>query len=198
MTIVGYNRPWREASSEANVPTVRTLCVLKGDIYGFGALMRAGTDGPVRKALEEAVKRNGQGAVCAEAGAGDSVLIAHEDPTALAQTARLLIDEVYGAPGQPRLRVALHYGQVHVRQHVGDGLPRIGGGEAILLATRVEPRVDPGQIWATEEFRQQLVQRPSLWRTTLVPGPGAADSFNIKKEGGIEPDLWVRLYRLEF
>ena len=198
VTIVGYGRPWRETSSAANVSTVRTLCVLKGDIHGFGALMRAGTDGPVRKALEEAVKRNGQGAVCAEAGGGDAVLIAHEDPAALAQTARHLIDEVYGAPGQPRLRVALHYGQVHVRQRVGERVPSIGGGEAILLATRVEPRVDPGQIWATEEFRQQLFQRPSLWRTTLVPGPGDGDCFNIKKEGGIEPDLWVRLYRLEF
>src|SRR5712692_65429 len=37
VTIVGYGRPWREASSAANVPTVRTLCVLKGDIHGFGA-----------------------------------------------------------------------------------------------------------------------------------------------------------------
>ena len=34
--------------------------------------MRARTDGPVRKALEVAVKRNAQGAVFAEAGAGDS------------------------------------------------------------------------------------------------------------------------------
>jgi len=198
VTIVGYGRPWREPSSAASVPTVRTLCMLKGDIHGFGSLMRAGTDGPVRKALEDAVKRNAQGAVCAEAGGGDSVLIAHEDPAALAQTARHLIDEVYGAPGQPRLRVALHYGQVHVRQRVGDRLPSIGGGEAILLATRVEPHVDPGQIWATEEFRQQLFQRPSLWRTTPMPGPGDGDCFNIKKEGGVEPDLWVRLYRLEF
>ena len=197
VTIVGYGRPWREASSAASVPTVRTLCVLKGDIHGFGALMRAGVDGPVREALEEAVKRNAQGAVCVEAGAGDSVLIAHEDPTALAQTARHLIDEVYRAPGQPRLRVALHYGPVHVRPRVGDGMPSISGGEAILLATRVESHVDPGQIWATEEFRQQLLQRPSLWRTTPMRGPGG-DCFNVKKEGGIESDLWVRLYRLEF
>jgi len=70
------------------------------------------------------------------------------------------------------------------------------GGDAILCAARVEPRVEPGQIWATEEFRQQLSQKPSLWRTTPVPGP-AGDRFNVKKEGGIEPDLWVRLYRLE-
>jgi hypothetical protein len=56
----------------------------------------------------------------------------------------------------------------------------------------------PGQIWATEVFQQHLAQRPSLWRTTLVPPPDGGDRFNVKKEGGTEPDLWVRLYRLEF
>jgi class 3 adenylate cyclase len=198
VTIVGYGRPWREMSTGGQASAVRTLCVLKGDIQGFGTLMRAGADEPVRKALEEAVMRNTEGAVCVEAGAGDSVLVAHEDPTALAQIARHLIDEVYGAPGQPRLRVALHYGPVHVREQAGHRPPTIGGGEAILLATRVEPHVDPGQIWATEEFREQLLRRPSLWRTTPMSGPEGADRFNVRKGGGDEPDLWVRLYRLEF
>jgi class 3 adenylate cyclase len=195
-TIVGYDRPWREAGG-AGSSTVRRLCVLKADVRGFGELMLAGTDGPVRAALEEAVRRNTQDAVCVEAGGGDAVLIAHEDPTALAQAARHLIDEVYRAPGQPRLRVALHYGEVHLRQRPGDGPATIGGGEAVLLATRVEPHVDPGQIWATEEFRERLFEKPSLWRMTPVAGPGDGAAFNIKK-GGTEPDLWVRLYRLEF
>ncbi len=31
-----------------------------------------------------------------------------------------------------------------------------------------------------------------------MPGPGDSDRFNIRKEGGVEPDFWVRLYRLEF
>jgi hypothetical protein len=195
-TIVGYDRPWREAGG-AGSSTVCRLCVLKADVRGFGELMLAGTDGPVRAALEEAVRRNTQDAVCVEAGGGDAVLIAHEDPTALAQAARHLIDEVYRAPGQPRLRVALHYGEVHLRQRPGDGPATIGGGEAVLLATRVEPHVDPGQIWATEEFRERLFEKPSLWRMTPVAGPGDGAAFNIKK-GGTEPDLWVRLYRLEF
>jgi hypothetical protein len=56
--------------------------------------------------------------------------------------------------------------------------------------------VHPGQIWATEEFRVELARYPSLWRTTAVPGHGGEECFNIKK--GAEPDLWVRLYRLEF
>ena len=38
----------------------------------------------------------------------------------------------------------------------------IVGGEAILCAARVEQVVEPGQIWATEEFREQFLQRPSL------------------------------------
>ena len=197
-TIIGYGRRWTEIAGGDRTATVRTLCVLKGDIRGFGLLMRAGTDGPVRKALEEALRRNAQGAVCVEAGAGDAVLIAHEDPAALAETARRLIDDVYRAPGQPQLRIALHYGDVQLHERMSDGATIIGGGEAILSATRVEPHVGPGQIWATEEFRQQLARIPSLWRTTPVPGPDGGDSFNLKKEGGVEPDLWVRLYRLEF
>jgi hypothetical protein len=58
--------------------------------------------------------------------------------------------------------------------------------------------VEPGQIWVTEEFRAQLAGRPSLWRTTPVMGPSGATEINVKKEGGTEPDLWVRLHRLEF
>ena len=76
--------------------------------------------------------------------------------------------------------------------------PTIVGGAALLCAARVEPVVKPGQIWATEEFREQFLQRPSLWRTTPVIGPTGEDRFNVKKDGGAEPDLWVRLYRLEF
>src|SRR5262249_24085769 len=81
-------------------------------------------------------------------------------------------DEVYRAPGQPRLRIALHYGELQTRRQASDGSVIIAGGEAVLCAARVEPQVQPGQIWATEEFRQQLTQRPSLWRNTSGRGAG--------------------------
>jgi len=116
----------------------------------------------------------------------------------LAQIARQIMDEVYRAPGQPRLRIALHCGEVQTRRRASDGSLAIAGGEAVLCAARVEPHVEPGQIWATEEFRERLVQKPSLWRTTPVPGGDRDDRINVKKAGGTEPDLWVRLYRLEF
>jgi class 3 adenylate cyclase len=87
---------------------------------------------------------------------------------------------------------------VQMQAGAGDARPMIVGGDAVLCAARVEPHVQPGQIWATEEFREQLTQRPSLWRTTEVTAPDGDDRFNVKKVGRAEPDLWVRLYRLEF
>jgi class 3 adenylate cyclase len=159
--------------------------------------MHAGADGPVRRALEDAVARWAPAAAITETGAGDAVLVADDDPVALAQMARHLMDDVYVVPGQPRLRIALHHGEVQTRQRDPDPELAIVGGAAILCAARVEPVVEPGQIWATEEFRQQFIQRPSLWRTTPVAAPGGAELFNVKKPGSTEPELWVRLYRLE-
>jgi len=196
--IVGYGKPWRAQENVGSAFSVHALSVLKGDIYGFGTLMHARIDGPVRQALDEAVRRWAKGAAAVELGAGDSLLIAHEDPVALAQAARHIIDEVYQADGQPRLRVALHFGEVHLQADAGDAPPLIVGGDAILCAARVEPHVLPAQIWATEEFREQLARRPSLWRTTPVIAPDGSDRFNVRKDGRDEPDLWVRLYRLEF
>ena len=68
----------------------------------------------------------------------------------------------------------------------------------MLCASRVEPIVEAGQIWATEEFREQLLLRPSLWRTTAIPTANGDERINVRKNGGTEPDLWVRLFRLEF
>ncbi|PWU17999.1 MAG: hypothetical protein C5B48_15270, partial [Candidatus Rokuibacteriota bacterium] len=195
LNIVGYGRPWREPETAERAVRVDMLCVLKGDVHGFGTMMRTGSDGPVRKALEDAVKKWGQGAAIMEARGGDALVIVHEDPVALAQTARQIMDDVYQAPGHPRLRMALHHGEVQSRED--DQGTVIAGGDAILCVTRVEPYVEPGQIWATEDFCRQLSLKPSLWRTTPVRAPDGGDRFNVKKGGGMEPDFWVRLYRLE-
>ncbi len=98
--IVGYDRPWRDPGTFDQTTSVRLLCVLKADVHGFGGLMRAGADGPVRKALEEAVARWAPPGAITETGAGDAALIADEDPAALAQTARYLMDRVFNAPSQ--------------------------------------------------------------------------------------------------
>jgi class 3 adenylate cyclase len=195
--IVGYERSWHEPGNVDRVECVRSCCVLKADVHGYGSLMRAGKDVPVRKALEEAVTRWAPAAAIAAIWAGDAALIADDDPVALAQTARHLMDDVYKASGRPRLRIALHYGEVRTRVSDTDLRTIIVGGEAILWASRVEQIVEPGQIWVTEAFHQQFHQQPSLWRTMPVPTPAGNDLFNVKKHGTPEPDLWVRLYRLE-
>ena len=69
------------------------------------------------------------------------MLITSDDPVALVQTARHLMDEVYAAPGQPRLRIALHHGEVQTRERDSDLQLAVVGGAAILCASRVEPVV---------------------------------------------------------
>jgi len=197
VNVIGYDRPWREAEPVQDRAATRTCCVLMADVHGFAAHMRAGTDGPVRAALEAAVQRWAPASAVTETRGGDAALIAAADPVALAQTARHLMDHVYEAAGQPRLRIALHYGEVQVRPGESERDTAIVGGDAVLCAARVEPVVEPGQIWATEEFRQQFLQRPSLWRTTPLEPPCGGERFNVKKPGSGEPDFWVRLYRLE-
>ena len=141
----------------------------------------------------------GPRAAIAETGAGDAVLIAHDDPVALAQTARHSMDEVYQAPGQPRLRIALHYGEVQTRRRDERRLaPTIVGGDAMLCAARVEPHVEPGQIWATEEFRQQLLAEAVAVAHDAGARRRTAAIASTSGSRRTEPDLWVRLYRLEF
>jgi class 3 adenylate cyclase len=194
--VVGYGRPWREMGGNAAATTTHRLCVLCGDVFGYGGLMHARADGPVRDALESAVAQFVRSAVAAEVRGGDSVLIVHEDPVALARAARHLMDEVYQVEGQPRLRLALHFGEVLTQPSPGDAPPAVVGGDAMLCAARVEPHVRPGEIWITDEFREALAQKPSLWRTTPLAAPDGGERFNVKKEGRSEPDLWVRLHRL--
>ena len=197
VNIAGYGRPWREAESVERPIRVahavraqgRRLRVWRPDA---GASRCPGAQGAGRRREKWA-----RGVEVAETRAGDAVMIVHDDPVALAQAARHIMDDVYQAPGQPRLRIALHYGEVQTRERDGDLAAVIAGGDAVLCVARVEPYVEPGQIWATEEFRHELSQKPSLWRTTRVPGRDGGDRFNVKKEGSAEPDLWVRLYRLE-
>ena len=195
--IVGYDRPWNEPGRIERTASTRRLCVLKADVHAFAGLMRAGTDGPVRRALEDAVARWAPPSSITEIGSGDALLVADDDPVALAQMARHLMDDVYQAPSQPRLRIALHYGEVQTVQRDTDLRDVIVGGEAVLVASRVEVHVEPGQIWATEAVREQFMQRPSLWRTTEVEAAQADGRFNARKPGSQEADLWVRLYRLE-
>ena len=197
MNIVGYDRPWRDVDGGDHDEEFEQLCVLTGDVDGFGEMIRRGVDRPVRVALERAVTDAAFRALFQEVRGGDSVMVVHDNPVELARMARQIIDDVYSVEGQPRLRVALHYGEVRIRRR-GDKPPLVEGGEALLWAARVEPQVEPGRIWATEQFRAELTKRPSLCRTTPITPPEGGELFNVRKGNSREADMWVRLYRVDF
>src|SRR4029453_18012892 len=145
VNIVGYARAWRETPSSDRAVTARALCVLTGDVQGFGGLVRAGSDAAVRQTLEEAVRKWARETIAAEIRGGDTVSVVHDDPVVLGQGPPPLAEEVYRTPGQPRLRIALHYGEVQTRRRASDGALVIAGGDAVLCAGRGARHVEPGQ-----------------------------------------------------
>jgi class 3 adenylate cyclase len=166
-------------------------------------LMERGIDAPVRRAIEDAVARHAEGARSREITEGDHVLITHDDPALLARIARRILDDVYDAPGRPLLRMALHHGEVRLQTSGTTAV--VTGGQAIAVAARIEPRVTPGEIWCTEAFCAALERAPSLCRTVFLEPPAGAGgqgphhgSFNVRKDGSDEADIWVRLFRVEF
>ena len=136
-------------------PANACCCVLKADVHGFGSLMRAGADAPVRKALADAAARWAPPGAIAETGSGDSALIVDDDPVAMAQAARHFMDDVYMATHSRACASRCTTATVATRARDKEPGSSIVGGEAILCAARVEPVVEPGQIWATEEFRER-------------------------------------------
>jgi class 3 adenylate cyclase len=128
---------------------------------------------------------------------GDAVVIVHDDPNALITVASRLSEDLFEAPGRPQLRVALDHGPLRLDES-GEGKLVVLGGEPLRRVARIEPHVAPGEIWGTDEFRRALEARPTRYQATPVPGPdGAGDAVNVKKPGSSEPDLWVRLFRIE-
>ena len=71
LNIVGYDRPWKSPAGAERSASVCMLCVLKADVQAFGSLMSKGADGPVRKALADAVQRWAPPDSISETVAGD-------------------------------------------------------------------------------------------------------------------------------
>jgi len=130
-------------------------------------------------------------------GEGDSLMLVDDRILTLIKAVRRIMEEVSEVPGSPRLRVAIAAGQVAVRER-GDEPPAIEGGSAILVASRIEPLVRPGEIWVTEELRAMVEAAETIFRTEAVVSEDAdADGrVNVKKRGSSEQDIWVKLYRV--
>jgi len=200
VNVVGDGRPWRERG-ESGDRRERALSVLKADIKEFSRFMDSPDTGQaVGEALRKAVAQHAAHCLWYEVSEGDAVTIAHDDPNAVINAALRMSEDLFEAPGNPQLRIALDHGPVRLDDGP-DGRAVVVGGEPLRRAARIEPHVAAGEIWGTEEFRQALEARPTRYQATLVrPAPssaGPAGAINVKKPGSSEPDIWVRLYRIE-
>lgn len=200
VNVVGNGRPWREAG-EGGQARERALCVLKADIKEFSRHMHAGDTGQaVWDALRNAVAEHAARCLWSEVSEGDAVILVHDDPNALINVALRLSEDLFEAPGRPQLRIAVDHGPVRLDE-ASDGRLVVVGGEPLRRAARIEPHVTAGEIWATDEFRQALEARPTRYQATHLPPPDQGDgpegALNVKKLGSSEPDIWVRLFRIE-
>jgi class 3 adenylate cyclase len=188
--IVGAGRPWRDPEELAGERQERQLAVLRADIVRFSQLMREGRDQAVRDALRRAVQEHGAACIHAEIVGGDGVSIVHEDPSALLRVATRIREDVFAAPGNPQFRIAADFGPVKLAVQ-GEGRAELAGGSAILRVSRMEPLVNSGEIWATEEFRDELVKQPSLYGAVEIEG-----GVNLKKRDSGEEDTFIAVYRV--
>jgi class 3 adenylate cyclase len=193
VNIIGNGRPWRDATDRQ----LKTLMVLRADIHDFGHLMQRGLDTAVRDAVQRAVDQYAADCLHASVREGDSLLLVDDRVLVLIKAARRIVEEVSEAPGSPRLRVAIAAGPVEVRER-GDEPPDIEGGTAVLIASRIEPLVRPGEIWVTEELRAMVEAAETIFRTEAVvlEDADADGRVNVKKRGSSEQDIWVKLYRV--
>lgn len=196
VNIIGPGRMWREPSDHQ----LKSLLVLRADVAGFGSLMQQGVDAEVRDVLQRAVTTFAGDCLHASYSQGDSVTLVDDRVRVLVKAARRMMEEVAEAQGSPRLRVAIAAGPVQVREHENAPLS-VEGGRAVLMASRIEPYVTPGQIWITDEVRLLLETTQHLFRTERVVIDVSehlrrGDEVNVKKPGSDEGDIWVKLYRV--
>ncbi len=187
--VIGEGRPWTDGPSEAR------LCVMKADIRGFSAIMAKGDDSAVHVLLHDIVHAHAAECPLAEVIEGDSILLADESPRAILKVTKRIMEDLYEAPGNPELRVAIDCGAVEL--HSGRRL--VTTGTPFRVAARLEPHVAPGQIWVTGDFKQALDEHPGLYKAVpLSGGEPAADPelLNIKKSGSDEPDELIAVYRI--
>ena len=193
VNLVGNGRPWKDPTDRQ----LKSLMVLRADLDGFGSLMQRGLDHAVRDALHQALERYAGDCLHASIGEGDSMLLVDDRILTLVKAARRIMEEISEVPGSPRLRVAIASGPVAVRER-GDERPAIEGGSAVLVASRIEPLVRPGEIWVTDEIEAVLAATDTIYRAE----PVAAAGVTPREDGAVnvckpdEQDIWVRLHRV--
>lgn len=198
VNIVGAGRPWLAPPPAARA---RRHYVLKADVRAFSRFMAdAETEAKVHAALAEAVERHAGDAIFREVVHGDEVAIVHASAERLVSGAQRLMEDLYRIEGRPSLRVAIVHGTVHLEETAGGTLVR--GGDGLRMAARIEPHVEPNEIWVDAEVKRALDDAGAYWTAEpiappdeVATAPGEA-TFDVRKRDTDEPPIAITLFRV--
>lgn len=188
VNIIGNERPWLSAS-----PSTRThhSYVLRADIKGFSRFMvDPDAEARVRDALNVAVETHAVGALYHRVTDGDSVLIVNNDAERLIACAHRIMEDLHRVEGHPSLRVAIVHGPVQIETRDGD--PVLRGGDALRLAARIEPRVQPNEVWVDRTVKDHLDQVDAYYTAE----PITPDELDVSKPNSGERAIRLELYRV--
>jgi hypothetical protein len=194
---IGSGRPWVEQGGD------ELLCAVRADILHFSAFMRdAARESQVRRALRQALEKRRAGCVLVTDD-GDAFTLVHRDPREVLSVVKGIQVDLYEATGEAELRVAIDYGPIGLeRDAAGTAVGIRRGHDVLRNVARIEPLVNPSEVWVTERFKDALEQRPSFYRAQPIDADVRAElrstdgMFNVKKPGSLEEDHFLRLFRI--
>ena len=194
---IGSGRAWIELDGD------ELLCAVRADILRFSDFLGdAARESQVRRALRQALEERQPGCVLV-IDEGDAFTLVHRDPRELLSAVKGIQVELYEATGEAELRVAIDYGPIGLERDASGTVVGIRRGHDVLRnVARIEPLVNPSEVWVTERFKDALERTPSFYRAEPI-GPdvraevrSADGTFNVKKLGSQEEDQFLRLFRI--
>ena len=211
--------------------TRRKYCALKADLCGFSRVMEQGASRTlaVKKKIAELATPESLGLESVSHSEGDAISALDRRAEPMADAAFRILDQVKRLGLE--VRIALDFGYMTVAgpsatpsaapsasqaaesaiasaasPSVSPAAPSVSPmamtGTPFLHSARVEPLVEPNQVWCTEAFARELERVGSIYRTVDL-GENTPDSlltrktesgFSVGKEG--QNALELRLFRL--
>jgi hypothetical protein len=194
---IGSGRPWIEQGGD------ELLCAVRADILHFSAFLGdAARESQVRRALRQALEARRPGCVLVT-DQGDAFTLVHRDPREVLSVVKGIQVDLYEATGEAELRVAVDYGPIGLeRDAAGTAVGIRRGHDVLRNVARIEPLVNPSEVWVTGRFKDALERTPSFYRAEPIDPEVRAEvrsadgMFNVKKPGSPEEDHFLRLFRI--
>src|SRR5689334_3776123 len=160
---IGSGRAWAEQGAD------ELLCAVRADILHFSVFLAdAARESRVRQALRRALDDRRHGCILVT-DEGDAFTLLHRDPREVLSVVKGIQVDLYEATGEAELRVAVDYGPIGLERDAAGAAIGIRRGHDVLQnVARIEPLVQPSQVWVTERFKEALERAPSFYRAEEI------------------------------